>query len=300
MNRPLLAIARAMGPKTASITAAATDRAVIPSATSASASAAASATGSAAVWRWLDRTLGAGLMAALVMAALTALTAWPGEARAQRATGDGQAATEQRTLGEFKGVQTAQLRVVVRQGPVHQAVVHADRNLLPLLETVVQDGPQGATLLVRWKAGVSIKPATAPTVTVQAPQPERLSVLGSGDLIGEALKLTRLQASVQGSGDVRLTDVAVDELVLEVKGSGDVAASGQAGKLQARIAGSGDINTGKLRADDVAVAIAGSGDAVVDAQRTLAVSISGSGNVVHTGPAEPQKAINGSGSVRRR
>jgi len=255
---------------------------------------------SAAAWRWLDRTLEASLLAALAMAAATALSLWPGDARAQRMAGDGQPTSEQRPLGEFKGVQTAQLRVVVSQGPVHQAVVQADRNLLPLLETVVQDGPHGATLLVRWKPGVSIKPVTAPSVTVQAPQPERLSVLGSGDLIGEALKLPRLQATVHGSGDVRLTDVAVDELVLEVQGSGDVAASGQAGKLQARIAGSGDINTARLRAEDVAVAIVGSGDAVVDAQRTLAVSISGSGDVVHTGPAQPQKAINGSGSVRRR
>lgn len=249
------------------------------------------------IWRWIDHVLAAGLAGALAMAALTA---WPGEARAQRVEGDGQTASAQRVLGTFTGVQTAQLHVVVRQGPAHEAVVQADRNLLALVETVVQDGAHGPTLLVRWKPGVSIKPVTPVLVTVQAPRPERLAVIGSGDLVGEQLRLPQLQAGVQGAGDLRLDGVTAESLVLEVTGSGDVVASGQAARLQVRIAGSGDVRTDQLRADDVAVTIVGSGDAVVDAQRTLAVTISGSGDVVHTGPAQPKTSVHGSGSVRRR
>jgi Putative auto-transporter adhesin, head GIN domain len=227
-------------------------------------------------WKWIDRGLAASLMAAVTMALATA---WPGHAHAQRVEGSGESATEQRPLGEVQAVQTHSLKVVVRQGNQPMAMVQADRNLLPLLETVVQDNRHGKTLLVRWKAGTSVKPKVMPVVTVTVVQLALLAVEGSGDMIGEQLKLPRLTGQVSGSGDLRLHDVATDDLTLEVSGSGDVMASGQASRLSVRIAGSGDVKTDQLRADDVKVSIAGSGDASVQAQRKLSVQIAGSGDV---------------------
>lgn len=246
---------------------------------------------------WIDRLLGTALAGALLM---LAITAWPGAARAaDRVEGDGEAATEQRQLDTIDAIQTSGLRVSVRQGNANTVSVQADRNLLPLLETVVEPGREGRTLVVRWKRNTSLKARVTPVIQVTAVMPRALLVQGSGDILADGLRLPRLAARVNGSGDVRLTSLATDELTLDISGSGDIAASGQTGRLAVKISGSGDIKAGGLRAEDASVHIAGSGDADVQAQRTLDVAIAGSGDVRHTGAAAVKTSIAGSGSVKK-
>lgn len=250
--------------------------------------------------RWLDRLFGAALAGALLMLAVTTFTAWPGPAQAaDRVEGDGEAVTEQRGLEAIDAIQTSGFKVSVRQGSANTVSVQADRNLLPLLETVVEPGREGLTLVIRWKRNTSLKTRITPVIQVTAVAPKALLVQGSGDILADGLKLPQLAARVSGSGDVRLSAVATDELTLEITGSGDILASGQSGRLMAKISGSGDIKAGGLRADDVSVRIAGSGDADVQARRTLDVSIAGSGDVRHTGNATVQTQIAGSGTVKR-
>lgn len=250
-----------------------------------------------AAWRWIDRSLGIGLMTALIM---VVVTAWPAAASAQRFEGNGDSATETRTLDSVSAVVTHSLKVEVRQGPSPQALVQADRNLLPLIETVVQDGPHGKTLVVRWKANTSIKPRTPPLVTVTMAMPERLAVEGSGDLIAEQLKLPRLTARIAGSGDLHLRQVQTDDLNIAVTGSGDVSASGQTARLSVRIAGSGDVHSNELRADDAQVEVVGSGNAQLQVQRRLTASIIGSGDIVYSGGAAVKSSVVGSGRVKAR
>lgn len=248
--------------------------------------------------RWLDPMFGLALAASLLM---VAVTAWPGTALAgdwQR--GNGEAATEQRNAADVDAVQTHGPSVVVRLGSTPSVSVKADRNLLPLLETVVEDTAHGKTLVVRWKRGTSFHAKVEPVVTVTVSRLSTLVVSGSGDIVAEALKLPRLSARVEGSGDIRLTGLAADELKLAVMGSGDIAVSGQARRLAVSIAGSGDIKTDALKADEVSVSIAGSGDASVNAEKSLAVSIAGSGDVVYSGNATLAKTVAGSGEVIKR
>lgn len=247
----------------------------------------------ATLFGWIDRLLGTALAGALLM---LAITAWPGAARAERVEGNGEAATEQRSPGDFDSIQTTGFKISVRQGSAPGVSVQADRNLLPLLETVVESGK---VLQVRWKRGTSLKTVVKPVIQITVTQLRALQVQGSGDILAEGLKQPSLRVQISGSGDVRLNDLSADELVLDVSGSGDVRATGQASRLAVKIAGSGDVKTAQLRADDVTVRIAGSGDADVQAQRTLEVSIAGSGDVRHTGAATVQTKVAGSGSVKR-
>ena len=184
----------------------------------------------------------------------------------------------------FDAVLTSDLPVRVRQGASPGITVLADRNLLPLLETVVKDTTHGRTLVVRWRADTAIRPKVAPVVTVQVAQVRSLVVEGNGDIVGEQLRQPRLAARLAGSGDIRLDGVVVDELRLDLAGSGDIVASGQTGQLSVTLAGSGDVRTPQLSANTVSVNLAGSGDVQVQAQRTLAVAIAGSGDVVYSGP----------------
>lgn len=248
--------------------------------------------------RFLDPVFGVALAATLAM---LVITAWPTAASAaERVVGNGDAASETRSPGDFVALRIDAVDVVVRPGAPAAVTVQADRNLLALLVTRVEDGPDGRTLVVGWQRGSSVKTQVRPSVTVTAPALATLVVAGSGDLQAERLQGARLAVRVEGSGGVRLTQVAADALSLSVKGSGDIRADGRAQRLSVSIAGSGDVKTDGLPADEVSVGIAGSGDASVHAERSLTVSIAGSGDVVYSGAATLKQSIAGSGSVTRR
>ena len=243
---------------------------------------------------WLDPLFALTLAASLMM---VAITAWPGSAQAADTT------TEARSTGDFEAVQTLGPTVRLRQGTGTSVSVTADRNLLPLLETVVEDSRMGKTLVVRWKRGTRVSIWSSrdePVVTIVAPRITGLLVSGSGDIVADGLTPPSLSARIEGSGDIRLTGVATDALALAVAGSGDISAAGRATRLAASVAGSGDIRADSLAADVVDVNIAGSGDVKVQADKTLQVNIAGSGDVVYAGNPTVRQSILGSGSVTRR
>ena len=220
---------------------------------------------------------------------------------AQAATsGSGHSATETRSLAEFQAISLAgSMDLTVRQGP-QQVQVQADDNLLPLLETSVESGKSGATLVVRWKKGENVYTRSKLLITVTVPKLSAVKASGSGDIHVEAFSTPALQLSLSGSGDAKLDNLKTDDLAVAISGSGDVSAKGMATKLSVSIAGSGDVRLTDLRADDVDVSIAGSGDAAVNAQKTLNVRVAGSGDVTYTGNAAVNSKIAGSGSVTRK
>ena len=153
------------------------------------------------------------------------------------------AGTEARNVGEFTGIALRNSStVLVSQGKTTSVQVKADDELLPLLETVVDNG----RLEIRWRRGESVeygrKNLGAVTITVVMPQLTTLSVAGSGDIEVSAFSTPKLGVSVAGSGSARLKDLATESLNVSVAGSGDVQGSGQAASLGINIAGSGDVD----------------------------------------------------------
>jgi len=244
---------------------------------------------------WLDPLFALTLASALVMAVITAFP---------RSAAAAELATEARSPGSFEAVQTLGPTVRLRQGQAASVSVAAERSLLPLLETVVEDTRLGKTLVVRWKRGHGTvnfwSKGSEPVITIVAPLVTGLLVSGSGDILAEGLSPPSLTARIDGSGDIRLIGLATDALALAVAGSGDITASGRSARLTASVAGSGDIRANDLAADAVQVNIAGSGDVRVQADKTLAVNIAGSGDVVYGGNPVLTQSILGSGSVTRR
>jgi hypothetical protein len=215
-------------------------------------------------------------------------------------TGSGRLTTETRTVAPFQAVSsTASVDMTVRQGP--QAVqVEVDDNLLPLLETVVEESSQGTVLVVRWKRGASLMTRAKVKVHLVVPTLSALSLSGSGDARVLSFATPKLAVAVSGSGDVSLPGLSAEELAVKISGSGDVSGDGKATKVKIGISGSGDVRFADLSADEVAVRIAGSGDAAVNAQRSLDVKIAGSGDVVYRGSPSVTKSVAGSGTVRPR
>ncbi|MDP2006126.1 MAG: head GIN domain-containing protein [Rubrivivax sp.] len=233
----------------------------------------------------------------------------PATVQAAGVQGSGTAATETRTVPEFQAIGlSGAMDLIVRQGATQSVQLQADDNLLPLLETVVESGNKGATLLVRWKrqdggwfgGWNSVNTRTKVVVNVVVPKLTALSTSGAGDIHLQTFNTPTLQLSISGSGDARLDGLSTEALSVRISGSGDVSGNGSAVKTSISIAGSGDVRLTELRSDEVSVSIAGSGDAAVNAQKSLSVSIAGSGDVVYVGNPEVKSSVAGSGSVRKR
>jgi hypothetical protein len=233
----------------------------------------------------------------LLVLALPFATAWQ-LARADVVTGNGKATSEVRSTGEFASIGLAGgMALKLKQGSPASVVVHADSNLVPLIETVVEGDK---ALQVRWKRDTSVRTQSLTWVEVVAPQVRAVASAGSGDIEIDTMKVPRLALSIKGSGDLRAKGLLNDDLLIAIAGSGDLSLVGQTTRLAIDLAGSGNIEAGELRADEVTVGIRGSGNATVHAARKLVASIAGSGNVVYSGEPAVQRAIAGSGSVRKR
>jgi carbon monoxide dehydrogenase subunit G len=221
---------------------------------------------------------------------------------AARTVGSGHLQSETRSVADFDAIAVADsIDLVVRQGKQEGLTLDADDNLLPLIETVVENRGQGHTLVIRLRRGESITTRQPMRATVDVVQLQRLSLSGSGDAQVAPLKTPALRLSIAGSGDARLESLTAETLEVRVAGSGDVQASGTAGQVKLSIAGSGDVNLASLQADDVTISIAGSGDAQVTANKSLGVSIAGSGDVRWGGQATAlRSSIAGSGAVNKR
>lgn len=210
--------------------------------------------------------------------------------------------TETRPVGAFEAIEVlSPIDLVVRQAGQPALELSADEDVLPLIETRVEDRRHGRTLSIRLRSGHAVNLRAPIRATVDVVTLRALSAKGSGSVEVGALQTPALRLSLAGSGSVRFDDLSADELEISVAGSGDVVARGKVAKAKVSIAGSGDVDMTNLAADAATVSIAGSGDAKVTANESLRVSIAGSGDVEYGGNATAVRtSVVGSGQVTKR
>lgn len=218
---------------------------------------------------------------------------WAGE----QVQGSGRLLKQTRQVGAFTGLSLAVPgRVELRIGNSEGVTIEADDNVLPLVETVVENG----TLKIRPARRNLNLQTKAIRVVVQARAIERLSLGGSGSIDADPLRARRLDLDLGGSGTIRLKGVEADTVSVSLGGSGDVqAAGGTVGKVSVSIGGSGDVDMGRVQASSASVSLAGSGDATVWPRERLSVSLAGSGDVHYYGDPQVSKSTVGSGEVKR-
>lgn len=243
------------------------------------------------------RTLLAACLAAGAMTVAAHSVAGPWSFGGEQVQGSGRIVKQERRVGNFNGLSLSLPgHVELRIGNTESVTIEADDNLLPLLETVVEDGtleirPARRNLNFRSK---SIR------VVVQARSIERLALGGSGSIDADALRARRLRVDIGGSGSVNLKGVESEALSVAIGGSGDLKGGpGKVGTLSVSIGGSGDVDLGRVQATSAKVSVAGSGEATVWPRNELSVSIAGSGDVNYYGDPKVSTSSVGSGDVRR-
>lgn len=187
--------------------------------------------------------------------------------------GSGVLRRETREVGAFTAVRLDDaLDLEITVGGETQVVVEADDNLLPLIDSRVDDG-----VLVLASHG-SYQTRHRAVVRVRTPHLR--------------------DVALNGSGDVDIRGLEAGELRLGIRGSGDIRATGRIEKLEALIEGSGDLRLGALRAEEARVRIDGSGDAEVNASRALDALVNGSGDIRYRGePRSLRRRVEGSGDI---
>ena len=207
-------------------------------------------------------------LAALALAATVA--------HAEDIHGSGHAATEQRAASGMHGVaMSIPGKLEVSQGEREGVTVTADDNLLPYIETAVENG----VLHVRTRDGNSISFRAPVRVVVVAHSIEHLGLSGSGDIVASGIDVKALELRISGAGEATL--------------------SGRASQLDARISGSGRVDAVKLATDDADVKVTGSGKLTLTARNTLKTHITGAGDVDYYGDPAVERHVTGAGRIRR-
>jgi hypothetical protein len=209
--------------------------------------------------------------------------------------GSGDVVAEERQLSEFKTIKLKGVgRVVLTQGQTHSITIQADDNIIPLIETAVQNDQ-----LIISQGNYNLRP-TKLDFNITVAQLKGIAISGAGDVIGKSRFVAdNFFAKISGSGDMAL-ELEVAELETTISGSGSMNLAGQTDRHDASISGSGKINAFDMHTRNLSLRVSGSGNCKVNATETLHARISGSGDVIYKGHPRITSKISGSGSLESR
>jgi hypothetical protein len=219
---------------------------------------------------------------------------WVGGAKVQ---GSGKIVKQSRNLAHFTGINlNLPGDLVLKLGNTESITIETDDNVLPAIESVIEDGV------------LRIRPVKRNTnlhtkhlkIIVTAKSIDRLALSGSGSIESDALKGGKLNVDIGGSGSIDVKGIDAEALAVSLGGSGDLkSGAGKVNSLSVAIGGSGDVDLGRVQSNDASVSVAGSGEAIVWARAGLSVTIAGSGDVSYYGDPKVSKSVVGSGEVER-
>jgi hypothetical protein len=231
--------------------------------------------------------------------------------------GSGNLAEETREIGDIKGVSLDTVgELEIGLGEENSLRIEADDNILPLLESQVEDG----VLYIRTKQGAnfSTRNDIRYTLTVPSGSLERIEATASGSITAPDLESSGMNVGIHGSGNLTLGNLETGVFDLEMDSSGNFAMGAlQAGSLTLKIQGSGNaaIAGGKvaeqnvtmessgaytareLQSDRAEVEISGSGNARIQVAQQLTARLSSSGNLEYSGDPQVDQEATGSGQV---
>ena len=204
------------------------------------------------------------------------------------------AAAEDREVPSFDSVHVASgIRATVEIGarkPVH---LEADKELLEVIETRVEDG----TLHVGFKPRAHVWNTGEVTVSIQTPQLH--AVAGSGGAVVRATFTRSTDSAISASGGSELHVRGVDARELAVEGSGgavlDVA--GRADQLSLQLSGGSHFDARQFEAKNVAVQGSGGSVAELRASGKVRGALSGGSEMHVRGGARASVATSGGSEI---
>lgn len=213
--------------------------------------------------------------------------------------GSGASAEETRTVAEFTCVE---LQGVVAgelvSGDPPSVRLTADDNLLPLVETAVENG----CLVIRPQAGSTLQPRVALKALVTCPRPlENITVAGASTCRVKAAMARRLRLETQGAAQLTAEDLDADELRLDASGATTTTVKGEARSVRVEVSGASRVRLDELRATQLQVNFSGASRGEARASDSVEGEVSGASTLTLIGrPPKAQVAASGAASVTYR
>jgi Putative auto-transporter adhesin, head GIN domain len=192
---------------------------------------------------------------------------------AGRVVGDGQPSSQTRTIGPVSVISAdGAFALTIKSGPTPGLIVETDKNLLPIVRTIVTDG----RLDISTERSYSVEGRIA--ITVTSPRINEVEASGSNQITGEGLTGENFSITLNGSNNALL--------------------SGNVGTLTAQLSGANHLSAQQLNAGSAVVKLSGSGNAAVAAHQRIAAEISGAAAIsVYGNPKERSTVVNGAGKI---
>ncbi len=215
----------------------------------------------------------------------------------EKIDGSGKIQKQTRELAHFTGVSLSLPgQLEIRIGTTENIVIETDDNILPHIQTVIEDG---VLKLRPLKKNTDFRTRTLKMI-VTARSVDRIALGGSGSVDADLLRGDKLRFDLGGSGSINLKGIEGKSAVVTVGGSGRLQSGpGSVDKVSISIGGSGDVDLGRVKSQEASVSVAGSGRTTVWASTTLSASIAGSGGVNYYGNPKTSKTVAGSGGLNR-
>ena len=209
--------------------------------------------------------------------------------------GSGNVISETRSVSGFDSVAfTGSGEATITLGDTENVVVEADDNILPLIETTVQNGK----LTIGLKPNTSISTSRGIRYTVNARTLTAVETSGSSNItVNSPVEADAFSATTSGSGHIQLSELQAGKFDCRTSGSGNITASGKVDSLNASTFGSGNLTFGNLQSAAVNATTSGSGNITVWATTSLDARTSGSGSVHYYGQPSVNRSESGSGRV---
>lgn len=217
--------------------------------------------------------------------------------KSEQVQGSGKIQHQARDVAHFDGVaMSLPGNVEIRSGSGREGLtIDADDNVLPLIETVVEDG----TLKIRARRNTNLRTHSL-KVVVQARSVDRLMLGGSGNIDADVVRGGRVKFDVGGSGSIKVRRMEGESVNVALGGSGDLKVEdGTARSTSVSIGGSGTVDMAHVKTDNASVTVAGSGNVTLWVRDSLGLTVAGSGDVNYYGDPKVSRSVVGSGNVRR-
>lgn len=199
--------------------------------------------------------------------------------------GNGNIKKESRNASDYSGIELqGSMDVQIDYGNSKSISVEADENLLPYIETEVENG----VLKVRQKKGVNLKSNNKLVVYASLTKLTNITLSGSGNIRGTGAFSNNGKTAIKlsGSGNISLGVADISQLDVSISGSGNIGLKGnQSNNISVAISGSGNLDCSNFTTNDVYARVSGSGNIKVNASKSIDARVSGSGNIYYKGTA---------------
>jgi hypothetical protein len=200
----------------------------------------------------------------------------------QRISGNGNVTTQERKVDPFNAIEASgTFNIILSQGETEALSVEADENLLPFIETRVED----QTLYIDVKKEVNIGHAKKKNIYVTLKNISQLKKSSVGNIeTANTLKLQRLDLINSGVGDLNL-DLECNNLDADIHSVGNSTLKGKAEYVHVKNSSVGNIDASSLKAGIMKINNSSVGNVEVYAEKEIYISSSGVGNLTFSGNA---------------